>query len=349
MGLLMMSQLSARRVERQRWGLYTETMARGSFPILFITATRIGDAVLSSGLIAKLLDEIPNARLTIVAGPAAAALFAETPNLDEIIVLEKAKGSAHWFRLWNQVRRRRWGLVVDLRGSAISGFLKRERRAVFRRGSGPPVHKVIEAARLLQIEDRPVAPYLFTSPETEALAAELTAGTGPILAIAPAANWLGKTWPAERFAQAAIQLLGEGGVLKDGRLMVLGGPEDVHTVAGLRHIVPSHRFIDLTGKVELLTSYACLKRARLFIGNDSGLMHLAAAAGAPTLGLFGPSDERHYAPWGAATRVVRGPRDFEQIRAFDPDFQQELCHMMDLPVETVTAAARELLAATSTD
>jgi ADP-heptose:LPS heptosyltransferase len=106
------------------------------------------------------------------------------------------------------------------------------------------------------------------------------------------------------------------------------------------------QFIDLVGQVDLLTAFACLKRARLFIGNDSGTMHLAAAAGAPTLGLFGPSDHRLYAPWGQATRVVRGPRTFEQIRTVDPTFSQALCHMMDLTVDTVEAAARELLAAT---
>jgi ADP-heptose:LPS heptosyltransferase len=281
-------------------------MSRGSFPILFITATRIGDAVLSSGLIRKLAEEIPNARFTIVAGPAAAPLFVDIPNLDEVIVFEKSKNSGHWFQLWRRVRRRRWGLVVDLRGSAISGFLSRQRRAVYRRPTGPPVHKVIEAARVLGVEDDPPAPYLFTSPETEAAADELTAGVGPILALAPSANWVGKTWPLERFAQVAIQLLGEGGPMAGGRLMVLGGPEDAHVIQALRHVVLKERFIGLVGKVDLLTSYACLKRARLFVGNDSGLMHLAAAAGAPTLGLFGPSDERHYAPWGPAAAFVRG-------------------------------------------
>lgn len=321
-------------------------MSRGSFPILFITATRIGDAVLSSGLIRKLAEEIPNARFTIVAGPAAAPLFLDVPNLEEVIVFEKSKNHGHWFQLWRRVRRRRWGLVVDLRGSAISGFLSRQRRAVYRRASGPPVHKVIEAARVLGVEDDPPAPFLFTSPETEAEADELTAGAGPILALAPSANWVGKTWPLERFAQVAIQLLGEGGPMAGGRLMVLGGPEDAHVIQSLRHVVLKERFIDLVGKVDLLTTYACLKRARLFVGNDSGLMHLAAAAGAPTLGLFGPSDDRLYAPWGRAAAFVRGPRSFEQIEAADQGRHQELCHMMDLTVETVVAAARQLHADT---
>lgn len=321
-------------------------MAHGSFPILFITATRIGDAVLSSGLIRRLMEEIPHARFTIVAGPVAAPLFAEMPNLDRVIVFEKTKNGGHWFRLWRQVRQQKWGLVVDLRGSAISQLLRRERRAVFKRSTGAPVHKVIEAARLLRIEGEPPAPYLFTSEATEAYARELTDGKGPILALAPAANWGGKTWPVERFAQVAIQLL--DGPMSGGRLMLLGGPDDSTAVSALRRVIPRERAIDLAGKVDLLTAYACLKRARLFIGNDSGLMHLSAAAGAPTIGLFGPSDEQLYGPWGPDTMVVRGPRSFEQIRAIDPQLQQALCHMMDLPVETVTAAAKDLLARTQT-
>ncbi|MGA0608141.1 glycosyltransferase family 9 protein [Phenylobacterium sp. VNQ135] len=318
-------------------------MSSGPFPILFITATRIGDAVLSSGLIRRLHDEIPNARFTIVAGPVAAPLFAEVPNLDRVIVMEKSKTGGHWFELWREVRKRRWGLVVDLRGSGLTKFLRTRRRAIHRK-SAEPVHKVIEAARVLKIEDEPAAPFLYASADTEAYAAELVKGEGPILALAPAANWIGKTWPVERFAQVAMRLLREPGPLQGGRLMIVGGSRDAGLVKPLRDVAQS-RIIDLTGK-DLLTAYAALKHARLFIGNDSGAMHLAAAAGAPTIGLFGPSDERLYGPWGTNTRAVRGPREFEQIRSVDPGLDQAICHMMDLPVEKVVRAAKELLAAT---
>lgn len=317
-----------------------------AFPILFITATRIGDAVLSSGLIKRLADEIPNARFTIVAGADAAPLFADVPNLDRVIVFAKSKSGGHWLELWRSVRHTRWGLVVDLRGSGLSRMLNTRRRAIYRK-SAQPVHKVLEAARILRIEDEPAAPFLFTSPGVEAYADELTIGNGPILAIAPAANWIGKTWPLERFSQVAMRLLREHGSLQGGRLMVIGGPGDEKLARSLRD-VSQHRFIDLAGKVDPLTAYACLKRARLFIGNDSGAMHLAAAAGCPTIGLFGPSDERLYAPYGEHTRVVRGPRTYEQIREVDPGFTQALCHMMDLPVDRVLAAAKDLLKATET-
>jgi ADP-heptose:LPS heptosyltransferase len=143
-----------------------------------------------------------------------------------------------------------------------------------------------------------------------------------------------------------MRLLDPEGPMKGGRLMVVGGPEDAKLARELKDVVMRNQFINLTQDTDLLTAYACLKRARLFIGNDSGAMHLAAAAGAPTLGLFGPSDEQHYGPWGLDTRVARGPRSYEQIRAVDPGFGQALCHMMDLTVETVGEAAEELLATT---
>ncbi len=325
-------------------------MPAPDFPILFVTATRIGDAVLSSGLVKRLHDEAPHARFTIAAGPLALPLFRDTPGLDALIPMTKDARGLHWLRLWRQVRRRRWGLVVDMRGSGLSALLRRRRRAVRRSApaGAPPLHKVVEAARVLGLQDDPPAPYLFTSDETRAEAERLLGGSrAPILAIAPAANWVGKTWPAERFAVLAADLLGERGPMPDGRLLLLGGEGDRWAAEAVRRVIPRHRLIDLVGRVDLLTAYACLQRARLFVGNDSGLMHLAAAAGAPTLGLFGPSDDRLYGPWGPHARALRGPRAFETLKALDPQLNMAICHMMDLPPDWVAAAARELFAETA--
>lgn len=325
-------------------------MAEPRFPILFITATRIGDAVLSSGLLAKLVHEIPQARFTIAAGPLAAPLFRDTPGLDKLIPLEKEPNGLHWFKLWSEVRGRRWGLVLDMRGSGVSRFLRARRRAVRRPPpSGlAPVHKVVEAARLLKLEDEPPAPHLFTSSETDAKAARLVGkGEGPILAIAPAANWVGKTWAAENFAVTAADLLAPDGPMAGGRLMLLGGEQDRYAAEAVRRSIPSGRLIDLVGRTDLLTAYAALKHARLFIGNDSGTMHLAAAAGAPTLGLFGPSDDALYGPWGERAMALRTPRDFAHFKRIDPELNQAISHMRDLPVGWVAKAARELLARTA--
>jgi ADP-heptose:LPS heptosyltransferase len=317
-------------------------MAGQSSPILFITASRIGDAVLSSGLVRALIEEAPHARFTIVGGPLTAPLFAETPGLDDLIVMEKRPLGRHWLDLWRRVGKRRWDLVIDLRGSPISGFLKRERRAAYRRGA-PRAHKVIEAARLLNLHNSPPAPHLFTSPAIERRADAITAGKRPILAIAPGANWVGKTWPSDRFALVAQSLLAPTGAMAGGRLMVVGGADDRRVAEAVKSAAPASQRIDLVGGEDLLTCYAALKRVDLFIGNDSGLMHLAAAAGAPTLGIFGPSNDDLYAPWGGHCRVVRGARSFDQFKDFDPGLRRQVCHMLDLPADAVLAAASSLI------
>ena len=158
------------------------------------------------------------------------------------------------------------------------------------------------------------------------------------------ANWTGKAWPAERFAAVARELLGTGGAMEGGRLMVLGAWRDRDVTDSVKAAVPSDRQIDLVGIDDLLVCYAALERARLFIGNDSGVMHLAAAAGAPTLGVFGPSDETLYGPWGPGARAIRGPRSFEEFRKIDPTLSHAVCHMMDLPVGEVVAIAEAMLA-----
>ena len=323
-------------------------MGEPRFPILFITSTRIGDAVLSSGLLARLHEEAPHARFTIAAGPLAAPLFRDMPNLDRLIPLVKQPNGLHWMTLWRQVRARKWGLVVDLRGSSLAKFVRAKKRAVRKppAADAAPEHKVIEAARLLMLEDDPPSPRLYVGSQTQALADQLVPDGSPILAMAPAANWVGKQWPAERFAVVAAELLGGSGPLAGGRLMLLGGEGDRWAAEAVRRVTPRGRTLDLVGKTDLLTAYACLGKARLFIGNDSGLMHLSAAAGTPTLGLFGPSDDRLYGPWGARARALRGPRSFESFVAADPKLNQAISHMADLPVEWVSRAARQLLADT---
>src|SRR6202047_187873 len=97
--------------------------------ILFVTATRIGDAVLSTGLLSYLIDRHPTAALTIAAGPIAAPLFEAVPRLERLIVVNKRRFSLHWVGLYRAIVGQQWDLVVDLRGSTLAWLLRaRERR-----------------------------------------------------------------------------------------------------------------------------------------------------------------------------------------------------------------------------
>lgn len=311
--------------------------------ILFITSNRVGDAVLSSGLLGWLVDHYREARFTVAAGPAAAPLFADMPRLDSVITLEKKPRAGHWRKLWKQCAHIRWEMIVDLRGSAISWMLWTRRRAVFRPQYSEE-HKVVQLARVLRLET-PAQPRLWCSGVRWDTAARLVKGEGPLLALGPTANWRGKQWPAVRFAELAERLTAPNGPFPQARILLLGAPGEQEMVAPLLHAIPDERCFNLIGRTDLLTAYACLRKADLFIGNDSGLMHLAAAAGIPTIGLFGPSKDNHYAPWGARALAVRGTQSFEDIiSAPGYDRLSGQSYMMSLTVDRVYQATLHLLA-----
>src|SRR6266850_6756618 len=149
--------------------------------ILFVTATRIGDAVLSTGLLSYLIDHHPAARLTIAAGPAAAPLFAAVPRLERLVVIEKRRWSAHWLPLYAAVSTRRWDLVVDLRGSALAWLLRAGERRVMAKGDARE-HRVHQLARLFGL-DPPPSPRLWIAPRHEHTAVALIPPGAPVLAI----------------------------------------------------------------------------------------------------------------------------------------------------------------------
>ena len=289
--------------------------------ILFVTSNRIGDAVLSTGLLDHLLRTYPTARFTIACGPVAEGLFSRMPRRDRTIVMEKQTYGRHWLPLWAGTVGTLWDLVVDIRASAISYLVPTKRRAVMFKSSG---HKTAQLARLLKI-DPPPLPVAWTAPEDRALAGRLLPEGGPIIGLGPTANWNGKVWPADRFA-ALYQAL-TAGPLPGARAAIFAGPgpKEAALAAPLLALLPDA--IDLTGQLELPQAAACLARCALFIGNDSGLMHLAAAAGAPTVGLFGPTPSAEYGPSGPRARVA----------------QSATQEMDGLSVETALAAANALL------
>ena len=315
----------------------------GRFPILYIAEADAEQAVLSSGVLSHLVDSLPQARFTVVGSAASAPLFGDTPRLDELLVLER-EGHFEWLALWNQVRATKWGLVVDMRGSALSGKLRRQKRAV--RGKDQPgLHAVEAAARVLKLEpDETPAPRLYVSDETmrqvEAMI-PASGGDGPILAVGPGVEWMGKRWPAERYAKVATKLLAEDGPLAGGRLMIVGEEIDREAAHTIRYAVPRARVIELQGRLTRLQTAAALSKAVLYVGADSIWTQLAVAAGTPVIAAFGPSDETVRGPWKGV--AVRGPRSFEEFRKLDPNLNQAIQHMMDLPWERVLKAAQKVL------
>ena len=294
--------------------------------ILFITATRIGDAVLSTGLLDHLLRTNPEARFTIACGPVAEGVFERMPNRDRTIVVDKRRYDRHWLTLWLQTVTTVWDLAVDLRGSAVTLLLPARRRAIMR-GGRRPGHRLTHLAGTLGLA-KPPLPVAWSGPAEPAPVPAPGPPGSPVIAMGPTANWSGKVWPADRFASLfkAIE-----DILPGARAAIFAGPGEAERAMAQPLLDALPGAIDLAGCLSLPEAAACLARCRLFVGNDSGLMHLAAAAGTATLGLFGPTPASEYAPSGrcAVAVLAPGPAGRTPIEA--------------LTVDQVLARAREML------
>lgn len=269
--------------------------------ILFITSSRIGDAVLSTGLLDHLQQTHPQARFTIACGPAAAGVFARMPGRARTLVLRKRSFARHWLGLWARTVTRRWDLVVDLRGSGFAWTVLAGQRAV-KRGGRQPGHRLLHIAATLGVTPAPRPIAWYAQEDLDRVAPLLP--RAPFLVLGPTAGWAPRMWPTERFVALAQKLTAPEGPLPFAPILILAGPgpEEARMAAPLIAALPEARA--LLGTLTLPEVSALLAQASLYVGNDSGLMHLAAAAGAPTLGLFGPSMVGEYAPIGPRARAV---------------------------------------------
>ncbi|MCE2574584.1 glycosyltransferase family 9 protein [Komagataeibacter sp. FNDCR2] len=270
--------------------------------ILFITSTRLGDAVLSTGLLDALLRRYPRADFTIACGPVAAGLFAHMPRRVRTLEMVKRPHNRHWLDLWRACRGRKWDLCVDLRGSVVSYFLRVGRRHVMRGGRRPGL-RVAHIGGLLHL-DPPPLPVTWTSAAERARAERMLAAGTDWVALGPTANWDGKIWPAERFVAVFNALRAENPGL---RPVVLYGPGEAERARAAPVLALLPDALDTGGDLSVSQVAALLARCSLFIGNDSGLMHLAGASGIPTLGLFGRSRVSEYAPSGRWARAIIAP------------------------------------------
>ena len=168
----------------------------------------------------------------------------------------------------------------------------------------------------------------------------------PYLIIAPTANWEAKIWPSNNYACIAKNLMNSN-YFKGGTVVIVGGPGEESIGENIVSEIGDINLLNLIGE-PILPTAAIFSYSRLYIGNDSGLMHLSAAMGTPTLGLFGPTDDRIYSPVGKNSMIVRTPESPSDLMS-DSSFNHRTSGslMKTLSIDRVETAAHELLSRTN--
>jgi lipopolysaccharide export system permease protein len=298
--------------------------------ILFITSGSIGDAIVSTGILGQLMDEYPEAGFTVAVGPAALPLFRDCPRIARTLSMFKLPLNKHWFLLWQQTKDTQWDLIVDLRSSVISYILNTHHRRIFRKPD-KSLSKAEQLAALMGFSPPPPT-RLWVSDEARAIARSLLPHGKTAIVLAPKTNSVFKDWPLDRFVELAHRLYKEGVIF-----VIMASGLQHQSLQPLFRTLPAERVLDLAGKTDLPTAYAVIEQSKLFIGNDSGLLHMAAAAKTPSVGIYGPSNDKTYAPRSENLRLVTA-YDFKP----GEEEKHDMGYIQKITVEQVEAAVREL-------
>lgn len=277
--------------------------------LLIIKPSSLGDIVHGLQVIASLKAQQPEWRVSWIVRDLFAPLVRAAAVVDETFVFRRHDGVRGFLRLMREVRRRDYDVAMDLQGLLRTGLMmkwtkarRKIGRADAREGAtlfyddkvGQPSHaEPRHAVEILlpflaavgakaEIQGRLV----FREAEKLNLSfMEPWRGLGPVL-VFPDSRRAEKKWNG--FAQLTALLVREA-----GRKVVWAGNEHIPC----REAFPEGMFLNLTGNTSLTSLPALIAKADWVFSNDSGPMHLAAAQGVKTIGIFGPTDPRLYGPY----------------------------------------------------
>ncbi len=312
--------------------------------ILFIGNTRLGDAILSTSILNYYSGS--NLSITVVCSPLTENIYKNFSNVKDIIAVNKKKRGMHWLETYFLLERAHWDLVIDLRNSILSRLIRKKN--VLRIGKvNPHKHRVESLCKLIN-SNAVISPSIPDSNAAKKEALKIISEKNlvkPILAIAPVTNWQRKNWPLENFVLLINSLIKKSKAENSfNSVIVLGSEKEKDQCNYLVNKINNINIKNLCGYCEINVIYALLKHCRLFIGNDSGLMHLSAAANIYTLGLFGPSKEINYRPWGDRSYFLRTESNYEDlvnVKGYNRHHSSSL--MKTLTVEKVLRKCFEIL------
>jgi heptosyltransferase I len=327
--------------------------------ILVIDFGQLGDVVMSLPALRAIRERFPHARVTVAVGKLGAEVIEMSGCADATISVDRV-GLRDGFKplsvlrvlqVVKDVRSRKFDFVIDLHSFSetnLLGFLSGARKRLFARRPGrsldflasfdrrPPIDKndprqhlvdrYLDVLIPLGIKDPPRVPRLMTRAEdNRAIDARLRKSKAemgaPLVGLFPGAGHPGRCWPLERFAQLADCLIRNDKV----RPIIFLGPEERHMVPQMRALFPPPCVI--LDKLSIPQLAAAQARLAVFVSNDTGPVHIAAAVGTPIVVLIDLPTPHAYVPLGTSQRLMFS----ESITAIE--------------VEDVYASTRELLSA----
>jgi heptosyltransferase-1 len=297
--------------------------------ILLLRFRRLGDIVLTTPAVSLLKRRFPEASTVYLVEEPYRRLVEGNPDIDRVIIVPVKQNRRDFFRLIREIRKARYDVLLDFHGGPraswitllggaqlkightikTKGFLYH--KTAPRRGAGAPIHSVETHAGLIRAlgvdfnkEDIPPLVLPAARPEEiariDALAAQIIPGEAerqpvplPLAVLHIGAGNAFRDWGEENAADLAARLLEIPGMA----VAAIGGENDRPRESRIAGRLNSPRFFPLCGRLNFIEIRELISRASLFLGPDSGPMHLAASTGTPIVAYFGPTLPALFGPW----------------------------------------------------
>jgi len=305
----------------------------------------MGDCLLLTSPIRALKEEFPRFKISVLVESRFAGCFEGNPDVDEVLPITSKRDSL-------SLLRRRFDLVINLHGGPTSlmyallargphiGFEQFQYNRLYKAllpAPDPKVHSVeatLSAFQWLGLQ-RQTPPPLRYDGRPRSMPQVLRAVRNPYAVIHPAALMETKRWEARKFAALGRALQSHG-----LSIVLTCGPGEESSVAEVSKDIPSPQILLGLGIPELAE---LIRGAKLYVGNDSGPMHLAAAVGTPTIAVWGSSDSRRWHPWSVDHRVVQNPFECNPCPGYRCLVADSPLCIESVTVDQVTTAVEEML------
>ena len=318
-----------------QWLFYRKRLPKDFAPerILVIKLDHIGDVLLATPVFSNLRRAYPNAELHALTGAWSRVVLEKHPDVNNVVEYNspafcrtgQPTSLRETFKLYRQLRRQKYGLIVELRSdwrTVWFAFLrltpKRLSRAAlqvanklgFAQFSG--THETTRNLDVLRQAGIPtsVQTAIFSvTTEDKKWASDFLAtyqidGQHPLIAIHPGSPIALKRWLPERYAELADWLIAQ----KRAQILFVGVKDEIPITTEIQARMRGES-INIAGKTTLTQLASILPTCNVFIGNDSGPMHLAAAVGTQTIGLYGPGDPTRFGPAGTKCQTIQRKSD----------------------------------------
>ena len=260
--------------------------------ILFVSLSNIGDAVMTLPTLIYLKKIYPSAKFDLICDMRSVEIFQSFPSINKIYIRDKKGGIYYQFRFIRKIRQTNYDLAVDLKTDFLLWFLRAKRK--IRKVNNKSLHSVEKhfisiCSNLKKIPDPKI--YIPNKLQNN-IKKVFPSNKGKTIALALGANSNHKVWPTKNYVRL-LKLL----KIKFANIILLGSKNEMDKAQLFKKLYAKKVF-DFCGKLTLLETASVIKKSDFFIGNDSGLGHIASAVNTQSFIIFGDGDPDRYHPWG---------------------------------------------------